>query len=192
MLCTVVCAGLLTLGLSTRQGIADDKTHEFLPIADGMIFDQTPFDGLADGVEENISNAVFLTSNLGESRVAMEFDISPINVQRIESASLRLVPVGRGILPGTLRVPIQVMGYQGDGSIQNSDFNSGCFVTVFDALATPDNVPVTVDVTEFVRGLSPAKQPVIGFTLRTNVHGSQINYGSVEFGSAPTLIVTLK
>ncbi len=192
MLCTAICAGLLTLALGSQPGTAQDKTRELLPVADGPIFDQSPFDGLGDGVDDTLLNTVFLNAGLLEIRPAIEFDLGNINPRRIESASLRIVNTSTGILPGTLTIPVQVFGYRGDGSIQTNDFDAGSFVTDFDSLATPDHVPLSLDVTEFLQGLSPAQPRIVGFTLRTSVHGAQLNYGSLETGPAPVLVLTLK
>ena len=192
MLCTAICAGLLMLALTSQPGTAQDKNRELLPVADGPIFDQSPFDGVGDGVDDTLLNTVFLNAGLLEIRPAIEFDLGNINPHRIQSASLRIVNTSTGILPGTLTVPVQVFGYHGDGSIQTDDFDAGTFITDFDSLATPDDVPVLLDVTEFVQGLSPAPPRIVGFTLRTSVHGAQLNYGSLEFEPAPTLILTLR
>jgi hypothetical protein len=192
ILCTVICASLLTLSLGSQRGTAQDKNRELLPVVDGPIFDQSPFDGVGDGIDENFLNTTFLNSGLLEIRPAIEFDLSNINPQRIESATLRIVNTSTGILPGTLTIPVQVFGYRGDGSIQLADFNSGSFVNEFDSLATPDDVPTFVDVTQFVQSIRPSQPRIVGFTLRTNIHGAQLNYGSLEFAPAPTLILTLK
>lgn len=192
MLCTVICAGLIVFALGSQQGTAQDKNRELLPVADGPIFDQSPFDGVGDGIDENFPNTTFLNSGLLEIRPAIEFDLGNINPNRIQSASLRIVNTSTGILPGTTTVPVQVFGYRGDGAIENADFSAGSLVTEFDSLATPDNVPLFLDVTEFLRSTRPAQPRIVGFTLRTSVHGAQLNYGSLEFGPAPTLILTLK
>ena len=192
MLITVFCAGLLLLALGSQHGTAQNKNRELLPVADGPIFDQSPFDGVGDGIDENFLNTTFLNSGLLEIRPAIEFDLSNINPRRIESASLRIVNTSTGILPGTLTIPVQVFGYRGDGFIQNDDFSAGSFITEFDSLATPDHVPVFVDVTEFLQSLNPGQPRIVGFTLRTSVHGAQLNYGSLEFEPAPILILTLK
>ena len=192
MLCTVICAGLLMVALGIQPGTAQNKDRELLPVADGPVFDQSPFDGVGDGVDETLLNTVALNAGLLEIRPAIEFDLSNINPHRIESASLRIVNISTGILPGTLTVPVQVFGYRGDGSIQNDDFSAGSFITEFDSLATPDHLPVFVDVTGFLQNIDPSHPRIVGFTLRTSVHGAQLNYGSLEFGPAPVLILTLK
>lgn len=192
MLSAGFCVGLLMLAPGSQQGTAQDKNRELLPVADAPIFDQSPFDGVGDALDENFLNTTFLNSGLLEIRPAIEFDLSNINPHRIESASLRIVNTSTGILPGTLTVPVEVFGYRGDGSIQTDDFSAGSLIATFDSLATPDHVPILIDVTEFLQNLHPANPRIVGFTLRTSVHGAQLNYGSLEFEPAPTLILTLK
>jgi hypothetical protein len=192
LLCTLICAGLLMLSLGSQPGTAQNKNRELLPVVDGPIFDQSPFDGVGDGIDENFPNTTFLNAGLLEIRPAIEFDLAHINPNRIESATLRIVNTSTGILPGTLTIPVQVFGYRGDGAIQFEDFSAGSLVAEFDSLATPDDEPVFVDVTAFIQSMRPAQPRIVGFTLRTNVHGAQLNYGSLEFGPAPTLMLTLK
>lgn len=191
MLCTVICAGALMLGLGGQDGAAGDKDRELLPVVDGWIIDQGPFDGVGEGVVADQFDTVFLNAGVAEARAAMEFDLSRINPHRIESASLRIISSGTGVLPGTSTIPVQVMGYTGNGAIQDDDFSAGNLVTTFDSFATPDGVPINIDVTEFLQNIHPSEH-VVGFNLRTTVHGAQINYGSLDLGTPPTLIITLK
>lgn len=192
LLCTGICAGLLMVALGAPTGTAQNKDRELVPVADGPVFDQSPFDGVGDAVDDTLFNTVALNAGLLEMRPAIEFDLGSINPRRVQSATLKVVNTSTGILPGTLTIPVKVFGYRGDGSIQNDDFAAGSFITEFDSLATPDDVPVFLDVTGFVQSLSPAPPRIVGFTLRTDVHGVQLNYGSLEFAPAPTLILTLK
>lgn len=168
------------------------KERVFLPLVDGWIQDQIPFfDGVGDegGIEEDQGITVDLNSGILDGRGVMEFDLRSIKRHRIRSAFLKIVPIGRGFLPGTSIIPVQLIGYQGDGFLQPDDFNVGCFITVFDSLAAPFNVPIYLDVTKFLRRVH---RGFLGFSLRTNVHGAQVNFGSLEIGSPPTLIVTVK
>jgi hypothetical protein len=59
-------------------------------------------------------------------------------------------------------------------------------------LATPDHTPIFLDVTEFLQSTRSAPPRIVGFTVRTSVHGAQLNYGTLETEPAPTLILTLK
>src|ERR1051325_2912671 len=190
MLCAVICAGILMLGLGSQEGVAADKHRELLPVVDGWIIDQNPFDGIGDVVITDQFNTVFLNAGVAEARAAMEFDLSRINPHRIKSATLRITSFGTVFLPGTLTIPVQVMGYTGDGAIQNDDFNAGSLVTVFDSFAIPNRVPVDIDVTEFLQGIHPSEH-IVGFNLRTTADGTEQNYGSLEMETPPTLIITL-
>ena len=189
-----VSAAVLMLVVGNQPGIAQDKVREFLPIVDGAIIDQGPFDGVGDvdGIAEDITNVVFLNVPLAEARAVMEFDLGNISPNRIESAILKIESTGTGALPGTLTIPVQVNGYLGNGTLQADYFQGGTLITVFDSLATPDHVPQFIDVTEFFQNIRPASQRIVGFTFRTEVHGVQVNFGSLEFAPAPVLIITLK
>lgn len=191
VLCMVVCAGTLMLGFGNQYGAAQDKDREFLPIVDGLIIDQSPFDGVADGVGLDHGDVVFLNPPLAEARAAIEFDLGNTNPNRIQRAILKLTSEGTGVLPGTLTIPVQVNGYFGDGTLKTELFDAGSFITVFDTFATPDHVPQFIDVTEFFQGIRPSSQRVVGFILRTTIPAT-INYGSLEEGAVPTLIITLK
>ncbi len=159
---------------------------EILPVADGYVLDQSPFDGIGDAVEAAQGVTVFFNAGVAEARGVMEFDLDAIGSgSRIQSAHLKLVPIGGGVLPGTLTVPIQLSGFTGDGSIQTADFNAGAALTVFDGL----HVPAFLDVTEFLQNRH--RLGFVGFSLRTNVHGAQINFGSLELGSPAALVVEL-
>lgn len=191
LLCTLICAGSLMLALGSQAGVAGDKNRQLVPVVDGWIIDQSPFDGVGDGVVTDAFDTVFLNAGIAEARAAMEFDLSHINPHRIESATLRISSFGTGVLPGTTTLPVQVMGYTGDGVIQEDDFSAGSFVTEFDSFATPDRTPIDIDVTEFLQNTRPSEH-IVGFNLKTTVHGAQINYGSLELETPPTLIITLK
>ena len=191
LLGTIVCAGILMLALGNQDGVAQNKNRQLLPVVDGWIIDQSPFDGVGEGVVSDQFNTVFLNAGVAEARAAMEFDLSRINPHRIESATLQITSFGTGVLPGTTTIPVQVMGYTGDGVIGIDDFSAGSLVTVFDSFATPDRVPINIDVTEFLQNVHPSEH-IVGFNLRTTVHGTQINYGSLEQETPPALIITLK
>ena len=83
MLCTISCASLLMVALTSQDGTAQDKTRELLPVADGPIFVQLPFDGVGDAIDENFLNTTFLNEGILEIRPAIEFDLSNINPRRI-------------------------------------------------------------------------------------------------------------
>jgi hypothetical protein len=54
LLCTLICASLLMLSLGSQPGTAQNKNRELLPVVDGPIFDQSPFDVL-----EMVSTKIF-------------------------------------------------------------------------------------------------------------------------------------
>ena len=193
LLCTVICTGLLLVGLGTQSGTAQpNKERALLPVADGAIIDNSPFDGVPDGVVDDAFNTVSFNAGLQEGQAAIEFDLGRISPNRIQSATLKIVSAGTGAIPGILTIPVEVRGYLGDGSITTDDFNAGTVLTTFDSRATPDHTPILIDVTEFVSAKQTGKSRIVGFGLRTDVHGVQINYGSLELGTAPTLVITLK
>ena len=193
LLGTVICAGILMVGLGTQPGTAQpNKQRALLPVADGAIIDNSPFDGVPDGVVDDSFNTVAFNAGLHDGQAAIEFDLARISPNRIQSATLRITSAGTGAIPGILTIPVEVRGYPGDGSITTDDFNAGSVITSFDSRATPDHTPILIDVTEFVSAKQTGKSRVVGFSLSTDVHGVQINYGSLELGTAPTLVITLK
>src|SRR5262249_9824835 len=142
-----------------------DRQYNLLPVADGDVFDSSPFDGAGDGVFSDSPLVTFLNPGIFEERSAIEFDLRAINPRRIKSAVLQITPIGWAILPGTQTVPVQLYGYQGNGSIDTSDFTAGSLITGFDALATPLNVPISLDVTSFLQGIDRDHWAFVGFGL---------------------------
>lgn len=181
---------LSSLGIFNNVGPVGAGTDiQLVPVDDGFILDQSPFDGTGDAVEDSLSIEVFFNLGVAEFRGAMEFDMGFINSSFIESAFLYIIPIGRSVPPGTSTMPIQLFGYSGDGVIGTDDFNAGSFITVFDGLTAPFNVPVILDVTEFLK--NHAQTQYVGFTLRTDVGGGT-NFGSLELGTSPILRITVK
>lgn len=184
-----VCAFLPLASLTCAAAWAEPV--ELPPIHAGSILDQDPFDGLGDAVDESGGAAIGLNSPLLDSRAIAEFDLATLGHRRIQSATLQLTPLGRAILPGTSRVPIQLYAFPADTTIQLRDFNQGIFVDVFEGL-TPLNEPVSIDVTNAVRFARLLRQQYLGFSLRTSSQGSSITYGSPAIGSAPKLVIALE
>jgi hypothetical protein len=167
-----------------------DTNIQLIPMDDGCVFDQSPFDGFGDAVEYSLSVCSGLNPGIAEFRGAMEFDVSSITSSNtIESAALYVTPTGRWWLPGTSNMPLQLFGYTGNGAIGNDDFNAGSVIAIFDGLTIPFNVPVILDVTEFLQNQAPTNY--VGFSLRTDVHGG-VDFGSLELGPAPILLITLR
>jgi hypothetical protein len=186
---------LTVLALQSGFASADTSARDLRLslFADGSIFDQAPFDGLGDedGVSDSTGGvATVLNSGILEIRGVMEFDLSTIPQHRgIRSAVLRLTPIGTAIPPGTAVIPVQVMGFFGDGILGPDDFQEGRFVAVFNGLGTPLNTPVGIDVTEFVRVARASHQRFVGFSVRHNQHGAEVLFGSRELGPAPILTI---
>jgi hypothetical protein len=176
--------------LGAKKASAEDR--DFEPIVDGMVIDQSPFDGTGDAVGGALTVFVSLNSGIADFRGVMEFDLRSIHSsRRVVSATLEVVPRGLAVLPGTSTIPIQVFTFSGDGVLAIDDFNRGCFVNLFEGLA-PFDVPIFIDVTAAVRLAHQVHRPFTGFSLRTNVHGAGVNFGSLEDGPAPKLHVTLR
>ena len=175
---------------ATSSTVAVNSTSQLSPVADGFILDQEPFDGVGDAVEDSQGITTFFNSGIAEFRGAMEFDLSSIPQNNtIESAFLYVTPLGRSVPPNTSTIPIQLFGYSGNGIIETDDFNAGSSITIFDGLAAPFNVPVVLDVTEFLQNQAPMSY--VGFGLRTDVNGAGVTFGSLELGSDPTLVINL-
>lgn len=69
--------------------------------------------------------------------------------------------------------------------VLGSQLGIGSFITVFDGSSAPIGVPISLDVTKFLRRLRQGDQLSVGFSLRTNFHGAQVNFSSLELGSTP-------
>jgi len=159
------------------------------PVADGNIVDQSPFDGIPDGVLRTHSNVVFLDQGITDMRSVIEFDLVPLADANVTNASLELVLWGKAIPPELSLAPIEIRAFPADGFVRHRDFHRGQFVDVFDALPASFDVPVLIDVTKEVqRGISSSSK-ILGFILRTN-SGAQIDFGSLELGTPPALVVT--
>ena len=161
------------------------------PVADGNIIDQTPFDGVPDGVLRTHSNVVFLDQGITDMRSVIEFDLVSLADANVVSATLELVLWGKAIPPGLSIAPVEIRTFPADGFVRHRDFHRGQFVDVFDALPASFDVPVSIDVTKEVqRGIFSSSR-ILGFILRTN-SGAQIDFGSMELGTPPALVVTLE
>ena len=190
LLALVITLSGITRASATSSNGAAQNPVQLLPTADGFILDQSPFDGVGDAVEDGSSTFTYLNSGIAEFHGAMEFDLSTIPPNNtIESAILYVTPIGRSYPSHTSTLPVQLFGYSGNGTIDTGDFNIGSAITVFDGLAAPLGVPVTLDVTEFLQNQMPGKY--VGFTLRLDVNGS-VNFTSLEVGVPPKLVITLK
>ncbi len=137
-----------------------------LPVVDGFVIDVgpevgSPRDGILDVVEIELGNTVSLTS-FAEFQAVIEFDLGSIDPDNIQSAFLKITPIGVAFLPGTSSIPVELFGFSGDGSIRVDDFNAGSFITVFVVPVNPFiPKPMFLEVTEFLR----SQQGFVGFTV---------------------------
>ena len=181
-----VAVGVLTLTVSTL-GQAD--TIRLAPVADGITSDGQPFDGKPDALFEAFGNRVAFLPAVGDQRAVIYFDINSVKGLRVLKATLKLEIVHKATSQSTI-IPIEVRGYNSDGVLRRNDFHRGTFVTVFDGVAAPFDVPVAINVTERIKRELASPSGLIGFTLRTNSEGT-ITFGAVEDGpaSAPKLVI---
>lgn len=205
----VALAGLMAI--ATQHGEARNREIKLAPLFDASIADSQPYDGVADAgsVSDESATSTGLNSGIFESRTIMEFDVTGLR-RRVERAILTITPVGVGLVLTPPIVPIQVFGYDGDGTIREDDFNAGRFVTIFDARPSWSRpwMPVDIDVTDYFKESSrdatgkdtktadrheqSPRRDIVGLSFRTNVHGVQLNLGSLEFDPAPTLTLTVR
>ena len=165
-------------------------TVQFAPAVNGVALDQSPFDGLADAIDQTQGMTVGLEEGVVEFRGIIEFDLSPLGSgDRIESAILEIIPLGSAIPAGLPSVPIHLSGFVGDGSLQTGDFQTGPLLATFEGLTTLA-VPISLDVTSFVQRVSSLR--FLGFNLKTTANGAQVTFGSLAIGSAPRLTIKLK
>lgn len=183
-----VAVGVLTLTVSIL-GQAD--TISLAPVADGITSDGQPFpfDGLPDRLFETFGNRVLFSPALADQRAVMHFDINSVKGLRVLKATLQLDIVHKETAQSTI-IPIEVRGYNSNGVLRLKDFHRGTFVTVFDGVAAPFDVPVAINVTGHVKSGLASPSGLIGFTLRTNTKGT-ITFGSIEDGLvvAPKLVI---
>jgi hypothetical protein len=158
-------------------------------VVDGSILDQSPYDGFgrANEVSHDLVVSVGLNSQLVDSRGIIEYDLTQIDRRkRVLSAVLRIRSFGGTVLSGPL--PVQVMGYRADGTLQPGDFNKGHTIAVYQESSRPSHT-IEVDVTQFVRRAAKKKFHYVGFNLRTNVQGLSRSYGSLDINEPLELVV---
>lgn len=184
------CCCVVVLLASTVSGAGET---ELVPVEDGAILDQGPFDGLgdSDGISDDLTVNVGLNSGILDSRGVVEYDLTQLNRgKRVRYATLRIKVLGRTWLPGTTIAPVQLFGYRGDGTLQINDFNKGTFITVYDGFAANNNAVIDIDVTNFVRrAVKRREQHYVGFSFRTNVNGFFRSYGSLDVDEPIRLVV---
>ena len=120
----------------------------------------------------------------------MEYDLTNVRHRRhIRSATLEIIASTAAYLSGTTTIPIQLFSFTGEGELNLDDFNEGCFVDVFEGFALAPTI-IRIDVTAEVRKTLRRNESYLGFTLRTNVHGTEVNFGAPSLGYQPVLIIT--
>lgn len=160
-------------------------SRELLPAVDGLVIDR-PRDGTTDFVDED--NLQVTQNPFTEDRGVIEFELGPIGPDQIESALLKLVPIGAGGF--TPIFTLQLFGFSGDGAIKLEDFDVGSLITSFDVQALPlAGDPIFIDVTQFLQSL--IQRNFAGFNLRMVTENSSLNFGSIELGPPATLTVAV-
>lgn len=176
--------------LVVQPALAGDA--DLTPTHSGYIVDESPFDGRGDGIDETVGALVGLNSGIADFRATMEFDLVSLHKHRhVLSAVLQVTPGGLAVLPGTSTIPVQLFSFDGTATIQLEDFNQGSFVAVFEGLV-PTGVPINIDVTEAVQRARWTHQRFLGFSMRTNVNGANVTFGSNSVGSSPKLAITYR
>lgn len=185
------CCAIMLLASAASSAPTSETT--LVPVADGMILDQSPFNGIGDAgeIENEQTVTVGLNSGILDMRGVIEYDLTQLPRRKpIQSAILRIKVTGKGFLPGTTIAPVQVMGYRGDGTLQVDDFNEGTFVAVYDGFAANNGAIIEVDVTHFMQtAVKRGRQHYVGFSFRTNVDGFSRSYGSLDIDEPINLVV---
>jgi hypothetical protein len=184
---------LAVLSVLTVAAAARAQAETILsPIHAGYIADQSPFDGLGDGIDETGLTVAGLTSGLGDFRAVVEYDLTGVrHHRRISGATLEVIARTSAYLDPTTTIPIQLFSFTGEGALNLADFNQGCFVGVFEGFALGGTI-VRIDVSDSVRKALRRNDAYLGFTMRTNVHGAQVVFGGPTLGYQPALIVTFE
>lgn len=155
-----------------------------LPAANGFVRDGSNFVG-RDGTPDVIQpgNPTLVNNTDIDARGIIEFDISTLS-QPVGHAELRLpIVYVSSDLPFPRRV--DVYPYQGNGSLDLSDFGAGSppftpFASFVLAGETQDNIDVTTVVNSFIA----AHASYVGFNLRLWIQGpSALTPPTVAFGS---------
>jgi hypothetical protein len=180
------------MSIFISPAFAQATTMQLSPIRAGYIADQKPFDGLGDGIDETGLTFAGLTSGIGDFRATVEFDLGALQAhRRLRYATLLVTRSASAYLNGTTTIPIQLFSFEGEGTLQLEDFNRGRFVDVFEGFVQSPT-PIHIDVTRLVRHALRHDGRYLGFSLRTNVHGSEVVFGGAGLGYQPTLVLTFQ
>jgi len=164
-------------------------TTRLVPVADGSIFDENPYDGFPDDVQRTKANVVFLDQGRSDVRAVIEFDLIGLEGLIISNATLELSVRGKTVLADLTNMPVEVRTFSADGILRKSDFHRGQFVGVIDVYPATFDIPIPIDVTQEVQRAISTGKAFLGFSLRTT-SGAQIDFGSLEWGPPPALVVT--
>jgi hypothetical protein len=183
------CALAQAQHLAAVEEQSASVTARFVPVADGSIFDENPFDGFPDDVQRNQANVVFLDQGRSDVRAVIEFDLIGLEGLIVSSATLELSVRGKTVFADLPIMPVEVRTFSADGVLRKSDFHRGQFIGVIDAYPATFDIPIPIDVTRDVQRAISAGKTFLGFSLRTT-SGAQIDFGSLEWGPPPALVVT--
>jgi hypothetical protein len=174
----------------------DPQIVNLIPVDDGTVVDQFPFDGIANSLEGDfvvveLTDFEPTSETLGERRGVVEFDISGFVGRHVQRATLRLTNSFMHRPDGTFVIPIEVRRYRGNGLVGLNDFHRGTFATTFDMRSLQLGIPTGLNVTHAVRRAVAEQWTYLGFVLRTNIP-SGVSFRSLEFTPAPVLVLRLE
>jgi hypothetical protein len=185
-------SALLSMSMFMGAAFGDETTVQLEPIHAGYIADQNPFDGLGDAIDETGLTFAGLTSGLSDCRATVAFDVGVLQAhRRIRRASLLVTRSASAYLNGTTTIPIQLFSFAGESTLQLEDFNRGWFVDVFEGLVHSPT-PISLNVTAVVKHAVRQDERYLGFSMRTNVHGSEVVFGGAGLGYQPMLVLRLE
>jgi hypothetical protein len=153
------------------------------PTADGKIIDGYVFnvgfvakDGAPDQVDP-LQSVQVLNTSLIEERGIVEFNVSGFN-DPLTSAYLKLSAIDQ---LGPYPLHFALYGYQGNGALNNADFNDGFLVKSFTSSGENSFV---FDVSPFLKDIKSAQADFAGFNIRlSDVSSNQFSVPYVAFGS---------
>ena len=171
----------LSLGVAGRA-----QAIILTPVVDGTLFDFGD-DGTVNFI--NTNEGVQALNMAGfDSRGIMEFDLSGIS-NPIPNAFLRLY---KNATLGPFPMTIDLYGYAGDGTLSNTDYNDGSFLTSFNY--NDENI-FDIDLTTHVQGAVSGAYSFLGLNLRMHDQFEGTNappyasFGSLEWPPANELHV---
>ena len=183
------CALAQAQQLGAVEVQSSSVTTRLIPVADGTIIDENPYDGFPDEVQRNQANVVFLDQGRSDVRSVIEFDLIGLEGVIVSSATLEVSVRGKTVHADLPIMPVEVRTFSADGILRKSDFHRGQFIGVIDVNSATFDIPIPIDVTRDVQRAISTGKTFLGFSLRTT-SGAQIDFGSLEWGPPPALVVT--